>query len=148
MKKILVLFNGLRFRYELVNRSIELAVENGSSLHAIFLKSEDEVKEGYIFPSDLDEAQNLNTTQDSEDASISVIISQMKVMADMARTKNIDYEEELLTDPPIEEILNRAKEASIVLIDGEDEEIGLMSVNSFTYKELRKKLSIPVEFVS
>src|SRR5690606_41955314 len=66
---ILLILNGIRFPFGLLNAAIDWCKQNGSALHAIFMKAEDEVGEGYVYPSDLEAAEDLNDTQDSENRS-------------------------------------------------------------------------------
>jgi len=147
MKKALIILNGIRFPYKLVDRAIEWSKTNGSSLHAIFVKAEDEVKEGYIFPSDLDAAKKLSTTQDSENASIKVIESQIKLLHDRSVFQNVPFTYELLTDPPLDEIISKAKSAQMMFLDGNDEGVGTLSVNTFKMADLKAHSPCAVEVV-
>lgn len=147
MKSALVIFNGIRFPYYLADHAIAWAKTNSGSLHALFIKAKEEVKEGYIFPSDLDAAENLADDEDTEKANILVIRSQIKVLEDMAKTENIPFRSEQLTDPVLEDILGMAKESDILFMDADYHETGILYATSFDMKELVKKSPCPVEAV-
>lgn len=148
MKKALVIFNGIRFPFYVVDHAIAWAKKNSASIQALFLKSEDEVKEGYVFPSDLDAAENLSDAEDTEKGNIHVIQSQMKTLKDMAATENITTDTELLTEPPLEEILATAKNCSILFIDADYNETTTLAVTNFDLDDLIDKSPCPVEPVS
>jgi hypothetical protein len=147
MKTALVIFNGIRFPFYLVDHVIAWAKKNSGSLHALFIKAKHREKEGYIFPSDLDAAENLAGTEDIEHGDLLVIRSNMKLMVDMAKTGNILLKSELLTDPYLEDILEMAKSSDILFIDAGDNESGILSITSFTMKDLVKKSPCPVEAI-
>ena len=147
MKTALVIFNGIRFPFYLVDHVIAWAKKNGASLHVLFLKAKDEIKEGYIFPSDLDAAENLDDADDSKKANIQVIRGQIKLLEDMAKTENIPFKSELLSDPSLENILDIAKRSDILFTDADNNETGILSVTSFNVKDLVKKSPCPVEAI-
>ena len=148
MSKALLILNGIRFPFGLLNAAIDWCKQNGSALHAIFMKAEDEVGEGYVYPSDLEAAEDLNDTQGSENASIRVIYTQMKLLSEMAATKEIPYSAALLTEPSLEDILAETSNASILFLDGADEEDGLLSISTFKQSELSGQSKCKVKLIS
>jgi hypothetical protein len=147
MKKALVIFNGIRFPFYLADYAIAWAKKNSANLHALFIKAKHREKEGYVFPSDLDAAEHLTGTGDIEHGDVLIIRSQMKLLEDMAKTKDISFKSELLTDPYQEDILEMAKGSDILFIDADDDETGILSVTSFRMNDLVKKSSCPVESI-
>lgn len=147
MKTALVIFNGIRFPIYLADHVIVWAKNNSTGLHALFIKAEHREKENYIFPSDLDAAENLTDTEDIEQGDILVIRSHMKILEDMAKTENIPYQSELLTDPSLENIIGIAKVSAILFMDADYNETGILSVTSIKVKDLVKKSPCPVEMV-
>jgi hypothetical protein len=147
MKTALVIFNGIRFPFYLADHVIEWTEKNTASLHALFIKAKHREKEGYVFPSDLDAAEHLTGTEDIEHGDVLVIRSQMKLLEDMAKTENIPFKSELLTDPLLKDILEIAKGSDILFIDADDNESGILSVTTFRMKDLVKKSPCPVETI-
>ena len=147
MKTALVIFNGIRFPFYLADHVVAWAKKNDATLHALFIKAKHREKEGYVFPSDIDAAEDLTGTEDIEQGDALVIRSQMKLLDDMAKTENIPFKSELLTDPYLEDILETAKSSDILFIDADYNEAGILSVDSFTMNDLVKKSSCPVEII-
>ena len=147
MKTGLVVFNGIRFPFYLADQVIAWAKKNGGSIHALFIKAEHREKEGYVFPSDMDAAEDLTGTADVEHGDVRIIRSQIKLLEDMAKTQNIPFRSELLTDPSLDDMLARAKRSDILFIDADDNESGILSVTSFRMKDLVKKSPSPVETI-
>jgi hypothetical protein len=147
MKTALVIFNGIRFPFYVVDHVIAWAKKNSASLHVLFVKAKHREKEGYVFPSDIDAAEALADTEDAEHDDVLIIRSQMKLLEDIAKTENIPFKSELLTDPSQDDILLIAKKSDILFIDAGDNESGILSVNSFSMNDLVKKSSCPVELI-
>lgn len=147
MKSALVIFNGIRFPFYLADHAIAWAKTNSANLCALFIKAGKEVREGYVFPSDLDAAEALADTEEAGKGNTQVIISQMKVLEDMAKTKDIPYNSELLTDPSLGYLLGMAKRSDILFMDADYHETGILFATSFDMKDLVKKSPCPVEAV-
>jgi hypothetical protein len=147
MKNAIVIFNGIRFSYHLTDHVIAWAKKNNASLHALFIKAKHREKEGYVFPSDIDAAEDLTGTKDIEAGDVHIIQSQMKLFEDMAKTENIPLRSELLTEPSLEDLTAIVKDADILFVDGDDHGSGILSVTNFKMKNLAKKSPIPVESI-
>jgi hypothetical protein len=147
MKRALVIFNGIRFPFYLSDHAVAWAKNNTAHLHALFLKAEDEIKEGYIFPSDLDAAENLADADDTEKDNIKVIRSQMKLLAGMAITEKLSFTSELLTDLSLDDLIALTKETDTIFIDADYDRAGILALRNFTIKDLVKKSRCPVEIV-
>jgi hypothetical protein len=147
MKTALVIFNGIRFPWYLVDHVTAWAQKNNGGLHVLFIKAKHREKEGYVFPSDMDAAEALTGTEDIEHDDVLIIRSQMKLLEDTAKAKNIPYQSALLTGPSLNDILEITKGTDVLFIDAEDNESGILSVTSFTMKELVKKSHCRVETI-
>lgn len=147
MKTALVILNGIRFPFYLVDNAVNWAKNNNAGLHALFIKAADEEDEGYIFPSDLDAAEDLSDTEDAEEGDVKVIQSQVKLLEDMAKTENIPFQSELLTDPSLEDILAIARAKDILFVDHDFDEPGILTVTGFKLRELIKKSPATVEVI-
>ncbi|MBC7947259.1 MAG: hypothetical protein H7Y42_05220 [Chitinophagaceae bacterium] len=147
MNTIMVIFNGIRFSYELVDRVIKTAKETKAGIHALFIKAEDEVAEGYGFPSDLDAAENITNSEDTEAGNVRVIRSQMKLLEDMAKTDKIQVTTELITEPSIDDIMSKAKDVDKIFVDDHLKDAGILSFRKFDLEMLMKKSTVPIEVV-
>jgi hypothetical protein len=147
MQLIAVLFNGLEFSHHLAESAIAKAKSDSANLLALFLAGQ-EKEEGYIFPSDLDEAQDMTDKEDAERSDVRVIRSQMKLIEDMARAEGLTCSTELMVDPSLEEVLNKINSASLVMIDAHENDEGVDTITSFQMKDLFDRLEAPVQKVS
>src|SRR5687768_11945414 len=99
MAKAALLFNGIGFSFPLVEHVFSWAKQNNGSLVALFLKAKHVIREGYIFPSDLDAAQNLQKNEDADAASMNVIYSNITMLEHYASSEHINLTTQLLSDP-------------------------------------------------
>lgn len=147
MKTALVIFNGIQFPYYLVDHAISWAAKNDGDLHGLFVYSDKEPREGYIFPSDIDPAENLYNKSDAEQVNVGVIHAQIKLFRDMAKGKNISVQTEELISPSLEDILEITEAASILFIDAVSDKSYLLACTSFDFKDLIEESKCPVEMV-
>jgi hypothetical protein len=147
MKLALVIFNGIQFHHYHAQSAIQWAMQNEGSLHGLFVHSDKEPREGYIFPSDIDPAENLYNKSDAAKNNVKIIVNQIKLFTDMARAKNIPVITEELLNPPLKKILGITNTASILLIDADYNKAALLACTSFKLEDLIEDSKCPVELV-
>lgn len=147
METGIVIFNGIQFSLKLVNRAIEWAEKNRGSLQALFLHSAKEPPEGYIFPSDMDPAENLYDKQDARKSNEAIIHSQVRLFRDMAAAKNIPAQTWELTDPSIKNILEIMEGATILFMDADHDKAFLLKAPHLSLKKIEEHCRCPVEIV-
>ena len=147
MKKAVIIFNGLKFPHYLADYALSRAKKESTSLLALFLAGR-ETEEGYIFPSDLDAAQDLADKEDAEQDDLRVIRSQMRLLEDMAKSEGVVCKTELMVDPTLEQVLSKAQDVQLIFIDSNYKDTGLMSATNFDMQELLDRLPSGVEKVS
>ena len=138
MEQIVVIFNGIKVPDHLVNAAISKAKEHGTALLALFLAGEKR-DEGYIFPSDLDAAQDDTDADDAERADMRVIRSKMKVLEGTAKFEGVHCTTELLFEPGLEQVTARIGAAQLVLVDA-NYETDLNTITSFDIEDLLERL--------
>jgi hypothetical protein len=148
MKTALVIINGLKFPYFLSDHAIAWARREQGKLHALFLTSGEEVPEGYVYPSDIDLAETLNDTEDSEKDSSAIIRSQMKLFDDMAKAKGITCYAERFDDAELKQVLEKTKQADVLFIAPGYGDTALQAVTDSQMKELIDQAACPVEMVT
>ena len=148
MKSALVIVNGINFPYFLADRAIAWAKQEGGELHALFLSSGKEVPEGYGIPSDIDLAETLTDTSDTEKSSLKIIQDQMNLFADMAKTEGVTCNTELLTDPELEQVLEKTKQAQILFAAPGYGDTAQLAITRFSIQELLDKSHCAIETVS
>ena len=147
MKTALVVINGLKFPYFLIDHAVAWAKKEGAGLQALFLSSGEEMPEAYAFVSDIDLAENLKHVDDTEAASAKIFLSQMKLFNHTIKAGGIAGGAKLITDPALKQVLEKAKEADCLFIApgyGEPEQL---AVTRFTEKELIDQCPCAVDAV-
>lgn len=143
----IVVINGLKFPYFLVDHAVAWAKREAAGLQGLFMSSGDEMPEEYAFPSDIDLAETLKDTADTEAASAKILFDQMKLFNQIIRTEGIVGGAEFMNDPELKQVLEKAKEADCLFIApgyGEPEQL---AVTRFKEKQLIDQCPCPVEVV-
>jgi hypothetical protein len=148
MRPALVIINGLGFPYFLADHAIAWAKQEGGELLALFLSSGKEVPEGYGIPSDIDLAETLTNKQDTEKSSLKIIQDQMDLFADMAKTAGVTCNVELLTDPKLEQVLEKTDQATILFAVPGYGDTAQLAITRFSIQDLIDQARCPVETVS
>jgi hypothetical protein len=148
MKTALVIVNGIEFPFVLADHAIAWAKQEEGHLHVLFLVSGKEMPEGYAFPSDIDLAKTLNDKEDAENDSLKIIHSQMKLFKNMVERENIACKVELLIDPAVEQVVRKAKQATLLFIAPEYGDVALQAITDFSMQELIDQSPCPVEIVT
>ena len=147
MKISLIIFNGIQFHFYHATRAIEWAIQNNARLHGVFVHSDQEPAEGYVFPSDIDPAEDLYNKGDAEKNNEKVIIDQIKLFTDMAKTNNIPVNTDQFLNPPLKKILGITETAAILFMDADYDKASLLACTSFKSEDLIEDSKCPVELV-
>jgi hypothetical protein len=147
MTKAALLFNGIGFSFPQVEQAFEWAKKNNGSLKALFLKAKHEIREGYIFPSDLDAAENLNSNEDAEGANMNVINSNIKLLEHSADREHIELSTQLLNAPSEEQVLQQLSGCERLFIDDKIDQPGILRVENIDLEKLLKKAQVPIAIV-
>lgn len=147
MKKAIILFNGIQYSHDVVEQGFTWVRLNTGVLIAIFLRAKKEPSEGYIFPSDLDAAENLNTTEEAEANYVAIINSNIKMLQHEAASEHIEIRCLSLLDPPIGELFNQSEGCELIFTSENTFETGILTADSINWKKFIKDLSIPVEII-
>lgn len=147
MKNAFVIINGIRFPYFLVDQAIAWAKKEQATLNALFLLSGEEMPEGYAFPSDIDLAETYRNKEDTEKDSAQILLDQMKLYRDMIKTEGIPGNAEALTDPALEQMLQKVEKADLLFVAPEYGDIEQLAIARSTMEDLIEKAACPVEVV-
>jgi hypothetical protein len=144
MAKAALLFNGIDFSFATADRAFNWARQNNGSLVALFLRAKHETREGYIFPSDLDAAQNLQKNEDAEAANMNVVYSNITMLEHSAANEHIQLTTQLLSDPSGDQILQQLSGCQCVFIDDQFDQPGILRVEGIHLEKLLKKIQLPI----
>lgn len=147
MKTVVAIINGIQFPHFLIDRAIARAKKEEAPLHALFLTSGEEMPEEYAFPSDIDLAENITDTEDTEKDSIKILRSQMKLFKDMLKAADISGFAEHMNDASLEQVLDKVKSADLLFIAPDQGDISLQAITRFNLQDLVDKAQAKVEVV-
>ncbi|MEO5998375.1 MAG: hypothetical protein ABIN89_16595 [Chitinophagaceae bacterium] len=150
MKSALVIFNGIKFPYYLMEYALAQAKENKAAMHLVFLRARKENSESYGFPSDLEATEEKSAVEDDEKYNREIIIHHMKLANDMVASEGITCKTELQTDCSIEEISHLMKNFDVVYIDADydNENTSLLGNEKFSLSELIEEAPSKIKLVS
>lgn len=148
MKNGLVIVNGIKLPYFLTDHAIAWAKKEGGRLTALFLSSGKEMPEGYVWPSDIDLAETVTDISDTEKSSIKIIRDEMNLLRNMLKGENIKGEVEYMVDPTLDEVLEKAKTATIMFMAPGYGETAQLAITTFSLQDLAEKSPCPVEAIS
>lgn len=117
MSAILVIFSGLSFNYDVLDRGIAAAQQTGAGLQVLFLV-EPPVEEDYVFPSDIDAAESLTDSEDAVADDRRLLQSKVKLIRDKAQTAGISSTIRVSNDASVDSILEVAGNVSRIFVDG------------------------------
>jgi hypothetical protein len=147
MAKAAMLFNGIRYSFEVVDQAFNWAKLNKGILTAIFLRAKRDPGEGYIFPSDLDAAENLYTTDDSNAGHIAIFDSNIRLLAHAAAIENIKVYPVILTDPKREQLLHELEGSECIFTSDDIHEPGTLTIDSINIKKFLTSPPVPVKII-
>ncbi len=147
MAKAAMLFNGIRYSFEVVDQAFNWAKLNNGILTAIFLRAKSDPGEGYIFPSDLDAAENLYTTDDSNAGHIAISDSNIRLLQHAAAVENIKVHSVTLIDPSRQQLLHELEGSECIFTSDDIHESGTLTVDSINIKKFLANAPVPVKII-
>jgi len=144
MKAVLIVFGGISFPYNLIDKAAAWSKTNDATLQTLFIVGK-ETEEGYPFPSDLDAAENFTDKDDVVRDDVEIIRGQMKFLHDIARAEKITIKSDILVDPSLKDVMEKIRDAGMLFINANYEETASLSDLSFDIKDLVDRAPCPVE---
>ncbi len=150
MKSALIIFNGIKFPYNLMEFVLAHVKQEQIPLHVLFLKAQKGVSEGYGFPSDINQTEEIDGIKNAQKEDISLINHHMKLAVDMAAFEGITCTTQLITDCSLKEILKIIDNHDEVYVDAafDDDNTSMLNSNKFSLKDLIAQASSPIKVVS
>jgi len=150
MKSVLVIFNGIKFPYYLMEYSIAQAKGHSASLHVLFVTAKEEKDKGYGFPSDLSQTETLMDSEDALEDDRKIIKHNMKLAADTAAGENVPCTTEILLGSSLAKTLTVVNKFVLVCLDSDhdDDTASMLTNNRFILNDLMKQATAPVKLIS
>jgi hypothetical protein len=143
MSTATLLFRGPALPYHVLDYAIAWARENEGSLHAIFLVPGELPEEGYPFPNDLDEAEDMTTERDSERGIREIIQEEIRFIEKRCKASHIPVTSDMMFSPTLENVVDSLSDSEVVFIDkkAEEETDDEMSQLPFNISDLLRRAS-------
>ncbi|RYY26558.1 MAG: hypothetical protein EOO04_10620 [Chitinophagaceae bacterium] len=145
MTKAAVLFNGIKFPFALIDRAFDWAKKEKGLLLAVFLLSKDADPEGYIFPSDIDAAEDQFNETDSVSDSQKVIDSNIQMLKHRASADGIDFQSIVLYDPSETRLSETLLDFKRIFVTGNVNEVSDGTIESIDLRQWIKNYDGVVE---
>src|SRR5688500_12041418 len=122
MSTATLLFTGVALPYHVIDYAINWAKDNEGSLRALFLVPGRMPEEGYPFPNDLDDAENMTDQEDAEKGISAIVNEEIRFIEKRCKASHIPVQSEVLYSPPVQKVVSRVNDSDVVFIDRDVEE--------------------------
>ena len=136
MKTILIIINGIKLPYHVVNYAIAEAKKNSSEIFVLFLKGKSEAPKGYGYPSDLAIAEESNSDKDAVTEDEKIIEDNINLVKSLVESEKIPYKSSLKTNVSLKEVIELSQSADLIVADEQFDE-SLLSQHKFSLKKLK-----------
>lgn len=142
MSRGTLLLVGPGIPYHVLDYAINWARENESMLKTLFLIPGDLPEEGYYFPSDLDESENITNSKDAEEGIKEILRQEGRYIERRCNASHVPVVIETLFSPEAPKLLLHLKDSDIIFVDkrAEENEDDLKEL-PFTLAEIADKTS-------
>jgi hypothetical protein len=112
-----ILINGVNLPYHVIDKAIEWAKDNQSSLRALFIFKSSKNAEDYGFPSDIERAETLISENEADAELERLVIHNMRFTEKQVKLHGIQIKTEYLKDPSLDEVRSSLSGTGILFID-------------------------------
>lgn len=141
---VIAIFNGIHYPFAVSEEAITWAKKSGEELKGIFLVAT-EKDEGYGFPSDLDTAQELETTNDANKADENIINANIRTFTHAAAIAGVVASTSLVKNPGEELIKTLLQPADTIIYSSRLNEFYVAAVNDIDWRSVFA--SLPAKLV-
>src|SRR5689334_11025281 len=142
-----LLLTGAALPYHVIDYAINWAKDNEGSIRALFLVPGKMPEEGYPFPNDLDEAEEITEERDAERGMRNIVREEIRFIEKRCKASHIPIQSEVMYSPGVQKVVSKVNDSDLIFIDKNIEEnVDDMKVLPFNLDEVRDKT--PRHFVS
>lgn len=135
-----LLFPGNFVPYHVVDYAINWAKENEVALLVLFVLNTHVTREGYVFPSDLDMAEELTTVADADRGVRAIAGNEIRYIEKRAGAAHIPLKCEILYSPSVKNLFSKLNRSDVVFIDKDlDDHPDLLEGLDFSIDDIREK---------
>jgi hypothetical protein len=117
-----LLLTGAALPYHVIDYAINWAKDNEGSLRALFLVPGKMPDEGYPFPNDLDEAENLTGQREAEQGIRNIVQEEIRFIEKRCKASHIPVQSEVMYSPGVQKVVSRVNDSDLIFIDRNAEE--------------------------
>ena len=128
--------------YHVIDYAINWAKDNEGSLRALFVVPGKMPEEGYPFPNDLDEAEELTRGRDAERGISNIVQDEIRFIERRCKASHIPVQAEVMYSPGVQKVISRVNDSELIFVDKNIEENpDDMKELPFKIEEVRDKTS-------
>jgi hypothetical protein len=137
-----LLLTGAALPYHVVDYAISWAKENEGSLRALFLVPGKMPDEGYPFPNDLDEAEEITGGRDAEKGIKDIVQEEIRFIEKRCKASHIPVQAEVMYSPGVQKVVSKVNDSDLIFIDrnAEDNQDDMKAL-PFRIEEVKDKTS-------
>ena len=117
-----LLLTGAALPYHVLDYAINWAKDNEGSLRALFLVPSKMPEEGYPFPNDLDESEDITRGKDAERGINNIVEDEIRYIEKRCKASHIPVQSEVLYSPGIQKVVSKVNDSEVIFIDRNFEE--------------------------
>lgn len=117
-----LLLTGAALPYHVIDYAINWAKDNEGSLRALFLVPGKMPDEGYPFPNDLDEAEEITGERDAERGIQNIVHEELRFIEKRCKASHIPLQSEIMYSPGIQKVVSRVNDSELIFVDKNIEE--------------------------
>jgi len=140
----ILLFNGLHYPVDAIDRAVQWSKLANSSLYALFVVGGKDRKDDYLFPNDLAETGSAGFKDEARTEDRSIITSVMALVKHQASYAKIEVHTRILTDPEVDELHAFFQKANHIIVSNKPE-APLLAINSHRIDKALEGLTAEVE---
>ena len=147
MATAILLYNGLHFPGAIADKGIAWAIETGGNIIALFILSDKDQEEGYPFPNDLDESEDVNTNSDAMGQDLIIIASNIRLLRHQAKSAAVKLETQILPSVSKNTLQTWLKKGEIIYAASDPLDPPVLSIDKAKLKTILTQIKRTIEWV-
>lgn len=117
-----LLLTGAALPYHVIDYAINWAKDNEGSLRALFVVPDKMPEEGYPFPNDLDEAEEITGERDAEKGMRNIVQEEIRFIEKRCKASHIPVQSEIMYSPGVQKVVSKVNDSDLIFVDKNMEE--------------------------
>ena len=117
-----LLLTGAALPYHVIDYAINWAKDNEGSLRALFVVPGKMPEEGYPFPNDLDEAEEITGEREAEKGFRKIVQDEIRFIEKRCKASHVPVQAEVMYSPAVQKVLSKVNDSDLIFVDKNIEE--------------------------